>query len=127
MAPESVELVALIDDSDIDLFVHRRFIELSGFAKRVVTYKSPREALTSLASCALADSPDIIFLDLNMPEIDGFTFLDRYLRLALKKVARVVILTSSSSTYDRERAASYQNVAFLSKPLTEAALEKVRG
>ena len=126
MTPESVDLVVLIDDSDIDLFVQRRFIELSGFAKRVVTFRSSREALAHLSAPGLQEIPDLIFLDLNMPEIDGFAFLEQYSRLVRESATRIIILTSSSSALDRDRAASFENViGFLSKPLTEGNLAEI--
>jgi two-component system nitrate/nitrite response regulator NarL len=126
MTPELVELVALIDDSDIDLFVQRRFIELSGFARRVVTFRSSREALHHLSDGNLKEHPDLIFLDLNMPEIDGFSFLEQYNKAVTNSPTRIVILTSSSSSLDRDRAATYGNViGFLSKPLTESNLTEL--
>jgi two-component system nitrate/nitrite response regulator NarL len=126
MTPESVDLVVLIDDSDIDLFVQRRFIELSGFAKRVLTFRSSREALNHLSDANLEDHPDLIFLDLNMPEIDGFSFLEQYSKLVQGVPTKIIILTSSSSALDRDRAATYGSViGFLSKPLTEGNLLEI--
>jgi two-component system nitrate/nitrite response regulator NarL len=126
MALESVDLVILIDDSDIDLFVQRRFIELSGFARRVLTFQSSREALNHLAEPGLKETPDLIFLDLNMPEIDGFAFLEQYSRLVKNSHTRIIILTSSSSSLDRDRAATFPSVVgFLSKPLTEGNLSDI--
>src|ERR1041385_5626387 len=126
MTPQSVELVVLIDDSDIDLFVQRRFIELSGFAHQVLTFRSSREALNYLSDSNLKEYPDLIFLDLNMPEIDGFSFLEQYNKLVTNAPTRIIILTSSSSALDRDRAATYSNViGFLSKPLTESNLADI--
>jgi two-component system nitrate/nitrite response regulator NarL len=126
MTPESVDLVVLIDDSDIDLFVQRRFIELSGFARRVLTFRSSREALVHLSDPNLKEHPDLIFLDLNMPEIDGFSFLEQYNQQVKGAHTRIIILTSSSSALDRDRAATFGNVVgFLSKPLTEGNLSEI--
>lgn len=125
MLPESVDLVVLIDDSDIDLFVQRRFIELSGFARKVLTFRSSREALKHLSDRP-KEVPDVIFLDLNMPEIDGFAFLEQYDVQVKNTQTRIVILTSSSSALDRDRAATFSTVVgFLSKPLTEGNLSEI--
>jgi len=126
MTTGSVEFVVLIDDSDIDLFVQRRFIELSGFARRVITFRSSREALNYLSDSSLKEHPELIFLDLNMPEIDGFSFLEQYNKLVTDAPTRIIILTSSSSSLDRDRAATFGNViGFLSKPLTESNLAEI--
>jgi CheY-like chemotaxis protein len=126
MTPQSIELVVLIDDSDIDLFVQRRFIELSGFARRVITFRSSREALKYLSDSNLREYPDLIFLDLNMPEIDGFSFLELYGKQVTGSPTKIIILTSSSSALDRDRAATFGNViGFLSKPLTEGNLSEI--
>jgi len=126
MTTGSVEFVVLIDDSDIDLFVQRRFIELSGFARRVITFRSSREALNYLSDSNLKEHPELIFLDLNMPEIDGFSFLEQYNKLVTDAPTRIIILTSSSSSLDRDRAATFGNViGFLSKPLTESNLAEI--
>jgi two-component system nitrate/nitrite response regulator NarL len=124
MTPESVDLVVLIDDSDIDLFVHRRVIEISAFARNVLEFKSARKALEQL-SVAGHPQPDLIFLDLNMPDMDGFDFLEEFSKL--QTGVRVAILSSSSSGADKARAASFLNViCFLSKPLIEKRLGEVK-
>ena len=125
---ESVELVLLIDDSDIDLFVQKRFLEISGFARTILVFQSARKAL-ELLSAPGQRIPDVIFLDLNMPEMDGFTFLEQLTELsgADKAYTKVVILTSSSSGTDKARAASFPSVVtFLSKPLSEKRLVELR-
>ena len=128
MSPESVDLVFLIDDSEIDLFVQRRFIEISSFARSILAFKSARKALDQLAVQG-QQRPDVIFLDLNMPEMDGFTFLEHMIKLSAGAdgLAKVVILTSSSSVADKARASTFKNVVrFLSKPLCEKRLVELR-
>jgi two-component system nitrate/nitrite response regulator NarL len=125
MSPESVDLVVLIDDSEIDLFVQKRFIEISAFSRRILEFKSARQALEHLSAPGQV-RPDLIFLDLNMPEMDGFTFLER-MSQASTSPQRVVILSSSSSGADKARAATFSNVVcFLSKPLNEKRLAELK-
>lgn len=128
MATESVDLVVLIDDSDIDLFVQKRFIEISAFAKSIIVFQSARKAL-ELLSTPGQQRPDLIFLDLNMPEMDGFTFLEQFATVPAGQDGRskVVILSSSSSSADKARAATFSSVvSFMSKPLSEKRLVELR-
>lgn len=120
-----VDLAMLIDDSDVDLFIQKRFIEIAGFAKNIKAYNSPVQAITYLQE---SDSliPQIIFLDLNMPDMDGFGFLDKFVELPEKtrELVKVVVLTSSSNHMDKKRAETYTSVTnFLSKPLSVDALK----
>lgn len=126
MDSPQVRLAVLIDDNEIDLFVQKRFIEINRFAGQVITFATPSEALDYFTR--ENELPEIIFLDLNMPVMDGFEFLEKYLALPEKitRQSRVVVLTSSSSAADRERALRFPNVLdFVSKPLGAHSLEKV--
>lgn len=126
MAGQPVDLVALIDDSDVDLFVQRRFIEISAFARSVLVFQSAQKALDAISKPG-QPLPDLIFLDLNMPEMDGFSFLEHLSKMSDKQNAKVVILTSSSSVADKTRAAGFGNVvSFISKPLSEIRLAELK-
>lgn len=124
--PTKVKKTLLIDDSDIDLFIQRRFLEVYNFSDQLVSYKSATEALDWLRSINGQDSPEIIFLDLNMPEVDGFEFLNNFETLPekIKNSSRIVVLTSSNSMKDRELAFEHRNVIqFITKPLKQSDIE----
>src|SRR5204863_938378 len=124
-----VEKTVLIDDSDIDLFIQRRFLEVYNFSNQLVLYKSAEEALNWLKRINGETAPDIIFLDLNMPEIDGFAFLKSFKTLPEKIInkSRIVVLTSSNSAKDREQVFENKNVVqFITKPLKQADIEELR-
>ena len=119
----------LIDDSEIDLFIHRRFLELCNFSKELVAYKSAETALDWLKNLDGVEPPNIIFLDLNMPVVDGFTFLNLFTELPdkIKKHSRIVVLTSSNSVTDREQVFLYKNVIqMITKPIKQADIEALR-
>ncbi|HTF19169.1 MAG TPA: response regulator [Chryseolinea sp.] len=124
-----VERTLLIDDSDIDLFIQRRFLEVYNFSSELQLFKSAEEALIWLKGIAVTEVPDIIFLDLNMPEFDGFGFLRAFkdLPAPVQARARIVVLTSSNSSKDREQAFSFPNVIqFITKPLKQTDIEDLK-
>jgi two-component system nitrate/nitrite response regulator NarL len=124
-----VNKTVLIDDSDIDLFIQRRFLEVYNFSQQLVSYKSAEEALERLQNSDGEPAPDVIFLDLNMPEIDGFGFLKSFEGLPDKivKTSKIVVLTSSNSAKDKEQAFSNKNVIqFITKPLKQSDIEDLQ-
>lgn len=124
-----VERTMLIDDSDIDLFIQRRFLEVYNFSTELYLYKSAEEALSWLMTADKESIPEIIFLDLNMPEKDGFTFLTNFKNLpdVVRDKSRIVVLTSSNSNKDRDQAYTCENVIhFITKPLKQSDIEELK-
>lgn len=123
----NVDHVMLVDDNDTDNFIHKRVIELTGFAKNIIVKNSGKSALEYLETNKndLERLPDIIFLDINMPIVDGFVFLFEYENFPdqLKDKCKVVILSSSDSKRDIDRIVDNEYVInFITKPLSEEAL-----
>jgi two-component system, NarL family, nitrate/nitrite response regulator NarL len=126
---QMVDTTVLIDDSDIDLFIQRRFLEVYNFSKNLISYKSAEEALDWLRKINGEAPPDVIFLDLNMPNVDGFGFLEGFKALPerILEKSRIVVLTSSNSQKDREHAFTYKNViSFVTKPLKQSDIEALK-
>ncbi|HPM31233.1 MAG TPA: response regulator [Chryseolinea sp.] len=124
-----VEKTILIDDSDIDLFIQRRFLEVYNFSDTLVLYNSAEDALGWLKEMKGEAAPDVIFLDLNMPEIDGFSFLNDFKKLPpeILRKCKIVVLTSSNSAKDREQAFSFENVIqFITKPIKQSDIEDLK-
>jgi CheY-like chemotaxis protein len=120
-----VRQIVIIDDSDPDLLYARVVVEQADIADEVLTFGTAAEALEFLA--ASLRPVDLILLDINMPEMGGFEFLDRFEALAAphRQTAVVVMLTSSPDPQDRARAQTYSAVrAYVVKPLD---LDAVRG
>jgi CheY-like chemotaxis protein len=128
MAGARVDKTILIDDSDIDLFIQRRFLEVYNFSEQLLQYKSAEEALDWLKQLDNEPPPDVIFLDLNMPEIDGFEFLKDFNELPTRitNKSKIVVLTSSNSMKDRDQAFENKNVIqFITKPLKQTDIEEL--
>ncbi len=106
--------IMLVDDQKMANFINKKLIEVTEFAEKIVDYTLPQTALLAIDT----EKPDLIFLDLNMPEINGWRFLD-----VLKErndPTQVVIVTSSTSSLDMQKAQKYNQVIdFLIKPLSK--------
>jgi two-component system, NarL family, nitrate/nitrite response regulator NarL len=129
MPVNGVERVVLIDDSDIDLFIQKRFLEVYHFSRQLDMYNSANEALNALKASDEASAPDAIFLDLNMPDADGFTFLKNFSLLPASVTAKskIIVLTSSESNIDRDYVFSFPNVIhFITKPLKNSDIEDLK-
>lgn len=125
------KIAMVIDDNDLDQFVAKKLIRMSDLADQIISKWSAKDALTFLRENESTPQrlPDIIFLDIRMPEIDGFGFLEQYEKLphGLKTKVRIVMLSSSDDPRDKQRAADNPFVySFLSKPLSVAELKELR-
>ncbi|MBC3539600.1 response regulator [Rufibacter sediminis] len=127
---EPLDLIMLVDDDDTTNFVNKRLLTKLGAAKEVLIKKNGAEALEYLQKSAQEGVayPDLIFLDIKMPVMDGFSFLDEYHNQALFENGSMIILmlTSSASFYDLERLKGYTSVKkHFSKALTENDVKEI--
>ncbi len=115
-------LILLAEDSPVDLFIHRKVIKQSGLCNEIQACSSGNEALTFFRNLKPDDvRPDFLFLDIRMPDLDGFEFLDEFDKLPseLKEHTKIIMLSSSIDETDLSRARSNPYVlAFIPKPLT---------
>ena len=126
-----VDLVMLVDDNDTDNFISKRIIEITGFAKRIEVKNSGKSALEYLRENQSNQDniPNVIFLDINMPVVDGFAFLYEFDMFSdlVKSKAKIIILSSSDNKRDIDKIVNNNHVInFITKPLTEVSLEEVR-
>ena len=120
-----IRLAWLIDDNEIDLRHYSRVIALSGLVERVMTFTFADEALAHLKANPDLEV-DLIFLDINLPRMNGFEFLEAAIRDLGAGFTKVVVamLTTSLNPEDREQAARFDVVKdFINKPLTVEHVE----
>ena len=124
----------LLDDNELDNFINQKTIETTNFANKIYINTSSKSALEFLSNLEITKNtqfdsfPEIIFIDINMPMIDGFQFIESFKATfpSRYKTVKIVILTSSVSQNDRTRAADIsKKIEFLNKPLTKEALNQI--
>ncbi|HEU4718164.1 MAG TPA: response regulator [Bacteroidia bacterium] len=127
-------VVMLIDDNDIDNFINERMIRGCNFAETCYVNTSTMSAIEFLKNLSVKKDldanylPSVIFLDINMPMLDGFQFIEEFEKLDKKitEPVSIVMLTSSINPADMERSKKYPSVkGFFHKPLTEEQLSSI--
>ena len=118
--------VLLIDDSEIDVLVNRRLIEITRFASNVVVTHSGEEAIHYLREeCSKSNVPDWIFLDMYLPMMSGYDFIEEFKTLPdyITSRTRIIILSVFQKQERLQKAFENKFVAGrLEKPLTQEAL-----
>jgi len=124
---EKLQCILLVDDDTEDNEFHKMVIEEMNITERIEIALNGLEALNFLKE-ENQTAPDIIFLDVNMPKMNGWEFLEEYHKLTREQKAKVVIimLTTSQNPADNKRAEQFPDIAgFNSKPLTEEMMNKI--
>ncbi len=118
--------ILLVDDDNITNFLHKSLIKDLNKGFEVVICENGLEALTFLEKAMGAGSfPQVILVDLNMPVVDGFKFLERYEQnnyYTLYADTRVTVLSTSSNPRDIQRLEQMHDISYMSKPLTKQRL-----
>jgi CheY-like chemotaxis protein len=127
--------VMLVDDNEIDNLINQKMIEAAEICDNIFLHSGAKGALEFLKNIEKLNSkgedgylPDLIFLDIDMPLMDGFQFLDEFEKLSdsVKNHCKIVMLTSSLNPQDMSKAKKNKFVIkYLNKPLTQDSLKKI--
>jgi CheY-like chemotaxis protein len=125
------QTILLIDDDSISNFITEKLILRENFAQEVVSFLSGEAALSYLKKQQQQHlpPPDIIFLDLNMPEMDGWEFISEFKKLPREftENSRVFMLSSAVDAKDIVQARNMEEIEdFISKPLTKEDMGVIR-
>ena len=122
-----IQTLMLIDDNEVDQMLCERLALRSGLVGNFIGHLSAEDALDSIRSQPMPVA-DVILLDVNMPRMDGFEFLDIATRELGDQFARMVVimLTTSLDPLDQERAGQFAVVKdYCNKPLLTQHLERI--
>ena len=134
MTPEKIKYsfrkVIAIEDTKIDQYIIENTMKRCNFSESIVLFSSATDALSHFDTVNGSDEdlPDLIFLDIQMPRMNGFEFLEEMNKKfnRLKDKISVVLLTSSLDPVDKATSNSFPNIKlYLNKPLNVEKLEKV--
>lgn len=119
---EKIKIISIIDDDHIYQVLTHKVIKSTGVVDQILQFQDGQEALEYLKENRkhVELLPDLIFLDLQMPLLDGWQFLEEYINLEFGKKIKLYIVSSSNSSLDKERSSYYNEVkGFLVKPITK--------
>ncbi len=130
---QNISSILLVDDDDTSNFVNKTTIQHSRLSDNIHVTKNGKEALDFLkVNCSLDGSgngqcPSLIFLDINMPVMDGIEFLhslegNKDINM---ENTHIVILTSSENIRDVNKTLQFNVAAYINKPLTETKVKEV--
>jgi CheY-like chemotaxis protein len=127
---KNVKCIMLVDDDSNDNYFHEREIKRNNSETIIITKYSGKESLKYLESEQKDNEirPDLIFLDINMPGMDGWEFLKEYNRLDKKLQSRaIIIMLSSSANRDEIESVMTNSIVsdYIIKPLTKETLEDI--
>lgn len=124
---KKIDLACIIDDDPVFVFGAKKIMELGNICKSFMVFPNGAEALENLKPIIKTKGnnlPDVILLDINMPIMNGWEFLDEFTQIQCDKQITIYIVTSSLDPLDLEKARTYKKVNnYLVKPIS---IEKLR-
>lgn len=122
---KKAELTFIIDDDNIFVFVLKKLLEKNEKFVQFRDFKNGEDVIEILEKDS-AEFPDIILLDINMPVVDGWQFLEKLEELPNKEKVNVFVMSSSIDVADVEKAKQFTTVKnYVSKPINQDKLNQL--
>jgi CheY-like chemotaxis protein len=123
-------IICIIDDDDVYQFTVTRTIEKHKLAKKILVFSDGEEAVQFLIDNISKNEnlPDVIFLDINMPIMDGWQFLEEYVNLKprIGKKITIYMVSSSIDSVDTDRAKKISDISdYIIKPIKPEMLKEI--
>jgi CheY-like chemotaxis protein len=127
---KSIDTICVIDDNDVYQFVMKNSINKLNPNIKILAYLNGEEGIESLKEMIETKQPlpDVILLDINMPIMDGWEFMNEFIKIKsqLPRVMPIYLTTSSLDASDIDKAKRYEDITgFLSKPIDRHTLLKI--
>ncbi len=125
---KKINLACIIDDDPIFVFGTKKLLEYTGHCDTFLIFKNGQEAYNHLSTILKkkATLPDIIFLDINMPVMDGWQFLEKITQIDIPNQLKIFVVTSSETPEDRQKAKKFSSIKnYVIKPISISGIKEI--
>ena len=129
---KKIESICIIDDDPITVFGIKKILKTIVICDNIITYHNGKVAIDGIRNILKEgkDLPEVIFLDINMPIMDGWQFLEEFITLPLEKRVKVNIVTSSIDPSDWQKSEGFKSkthhtIEFRNKPIQKQTIEEI--
>ncbi|MFS4469471.1 response regulator transcription factor [Maribacter sp. 2210JD10-5] len=129
---KKVNYIGIVDDDPITVFGIRKMLNLLVKCDSIDSFANGKLALDSIVQKIENKEtlPEVIFLDINMPIMDGWQFLEAFIKLPIKEKIRINVVTSSIDTHDRQKWEFFKDkthhlITFNNKPIQKQEIENI--
>ncbi len=129
---KKINSIGVIDDDPITVFGIKKMLNALNVSENIKTYANGKEAIDDIRDMIdnAEEVPEVLFLDINMPIMDGWQFLEEFISLPLSEPIRINILTSSIDPADRQNWLYYKDkthhiIDYKNKPIRKKEIEEI--